>query len=508
MKNKHIALIYPRPTQGYVKERRRDAHQVKRIYPALSIMALAATLESAGFPVILLDHRLHTTDALLKKIFDLKEILFIGISSMTGSQIRNGLEIAGRLREKLGTEIPLVWGGVHPTIYPDKTITHPLVDIIVYGEGDYAVVKLAQALAGNKALDKVGGIYFKHRGEIFKTPANPQIDPLDALLLPAWHHFADHLNPAQYPILATLTTSRGCPFNCSYCYKGGIDIGTAKPWRPFSVERVVNEADYLHRNFGFDVFEISDENFILDVDRGVELIRIFKDKGYKISAIRSNFNTYRDRIIEELPQFCDYVAYSPETGSARIQAILNKKASYEKMKLLNRRLRDLGIATVHTFIFGFPFETDEDVRATVNLCKEFKKINPASRMAIYQYMPYPGAELTQMMTSQYNLKLPERFEDWSRTDMYGDLDLKFRPWIDENKVEFLDRFQLFFNIAFNTYGALPAEAHEIYNSDEKIRELIGDVSDIPRIAKSPFHYVLNDRLTSDLLERYASRVFI
>lgn len=509
MKNKHIVLIYPRPTQGYAKERRRDSHSVKRFYPALSIMVLAATLEAVGFSVLLLDHRLNTTDELLEKINNLDEILFIGISTMTGSQIRAGLDIAQRLRSKYDTDIPLVWGGVHPTIFPEKTILHPLVDIIVYGEGDYTVVKLAKAIAENKPLDGVHGLYFKNNGEIIKTPPNAQIDPLDVLPMPVWHHFKEHLNPAQYPILATIITSRGCPFSCTYCYKWAVDrIGAAKSWRPFSVERVVEQVDYLNRNFGFNIFEMSDENFIIDVDRAVELIRIFKNKGYKISAIRSNFNTYHERIIKELPQFCDYVAYSPETGSPRIQAILNKRASYEKMKLLNRRLYEMGIATVHTFIFGFPFETDEDVRATVNLCKDFKNINPASRMAIYQYMPYPGAPLTDMMISQYGLILPDRFEEWSKTDMYGELDLKFRPWIDEKKVEFLNRFQLFFNTVFNTYGTLDPEAYEIYNSDPKIRELIGDISTIPRIAKSPFPYILNDRLTSDLLGRYAERVFI
>lgn len=508
MKNKHIVLIYPRPTQGYAKERRRDVHSVKRFYPALSIMVLASTLEAAGFPVLLLDHRLNTTDELFNKISNLDEILFIGISTMTGSQIMNGLDIAKRLRSKYDKDVPLVWGGVHPTIFPEKTILHPFVDIIVYGEADHTIVELAKAIAGDKSLDSVHGLYFKNNGKIIKTPASAQIDSLNVLPMPAWHHFAEYLNPAQYPILATLTTSRGCPFNCTYCYKGGIDIGVAKPWRPFGVVRIVDEADYLNRNFGFDVFEMSDENFILDVDRAVEIIRIFKNKGYKISAIRSNFNTYHDRVIKELPGFCDYVAYSPETGSSRIQAILNKKASYGKMKLLNKRLCDMGIATVHTFIFGFPFETEEDIRATVNLCKDFKNINPAARMAIYQYMPYPGAPLTDMMTSQYGLIFPDRFEEWSKTDMYGDLDLKFRPWVDEEKVEFLNRLQLFFNIAFNTYGELDPEAYEIYNSDPKIRELIGDISSIPRIAKSPFHYVLNDRLTSNLLGRYTERVFI
>ncbi len=507
--SKTIVLIYPRPTQGYTKERRRDIHAVKRIYAPLSIMYLAATLEESGFNVLLLDHRLISLDEMKDKIAKLCDILFFGISTMTGSQIRDGLEIARELRAIYGEEVPFVWGGVHPTIFPEKTITHPLVDVIVYGEGDYTVVKLARAIASDSPLDSVKGICFKRKGDMVKTAPNDKIESLDALPIPAWGHLKEFLNPAQYPILATITTSRGCPYNCSYCYKGGVDsAGAGSLWRCFSVDRVMKEVHYLNNNFGFDIFEISDENFILQPKRALELIRNFKSHGYGISAVRSNFLTYKDEIIGELKGFCDYVAYSPETGSPRIQALLNKKADYQKMKLLNAKLLDIGIDTVHTFIFGFPFETDDDVRATVELCKSFKNINPACRMAIYQYMPYPGASLTEMMISQYGLVLPEDFAEWSKTDMYGELDLKFRPWVDLEKLKFLNDFQVLFNILFNTHETLGKEVSDIYHSNPRFGELLGDIWAIPRPLKRIVKSKLNERLTPELLASHADRVFV
>lgn len=507
--SKTIVLIYPRPTQGYAKERRRDIHAVKRIYAPLSIMYLAATLEEAGFNVLLLDHRLISLDEMKDKVAKLGDILFFGISTMTGSQIRDGIEIARELRAIYGEEVPLIWGGVHPTIFPEKTITHPLVDVIVYGEGDYTIVELARAIAGGSPLDAVKGICFKRNGGMVKTASNDKIKSLDTLPIPAWGHLKEFLNSAQYPILATITTSRGCPYSCSYCYKGGLDsIGAGSLWRSFGVDRVMKEVHYLNSNFGFDIFEMSDENFILQPKRALQLIRNFKSHGYRISAVRSNFLTYKDEIIDELKGFCDYVAYSPETGSPRIQALLNKGADYQKMKILNAKLRDMGIDTIHTFIFGFPFETDDDVRATVELCKSFKRINPACRMSIYQYMPYPGAPLTEMMISQYGLVLPEDFAEWSRTDMYGDLDMKFRPWVSPEKLKFLCGFQTLFNILFNTYEPLGKEVSDIYYSDPKIGELLGDIWAIPRFTKHTVRYKLNDRLTPELLGRYADRVFV
>ena len=128
-------------------------------------------------------------------------------------------------------------------------------------------------------------------------------------------------------------------------------------------------------------------------------------------------------------------------------------------------------------------------------------------MAIYQYMPYPGAPLTDMMISKYGLVLPENFEDWHKCDMYGELDLRFRPWINQEKLKFLNAFQLLFNNVFNTYKPLGEEEYNIWESDDKIKQLMGDISAIPRVTKVPINNILNDRITDDLLARYQRRVF-
>ena len=167
---KHVVLFYPRPTRGYAFERRRDIHSVKRIYAPLSIMYLASTLEKAGFPVILLDQRLMSDKEIDAKIMSAPEILFFGISSMTGSQIMNGLSFAQSVRSKHGAEIPIVWGGVHPSIYPRQTINHPLVDIIVCSEGDETIVELAQTLSDRKSLSMVNGLCIKSKNGIHMTP--------------------------------------------------------------------------------------------------------------------------------------------------------------------------------------------------------------------------------------------------------------------------------------------------------------------------------------------------
>lgn len=503
---KHVVLFYPRPTGGYAAERRRDIHSIRRMYAPLSVMYLAAALEEAGFPVVVLDQRLMGTEEMLAKMAAAGDILFFGISSMTGSQITNGLSMAGLLRERYGAGIPIVWGGVHPSIYPQGTITHPLMDVIVRSEGEVTVVELAKALAEGRSLASIDGLCYKTADGFRMSPARCILEPLDTLPMPAWHHLEEYLNPAQYPVLASISTSRGCPYNCAYCYKGGIEGRNS--WKAFSVERVMREVDHLHGKYGFDIFEIFDENFILKADRALELIHGFKERGLKISAVRSNFHTYRDEVLREFPGFCDFVAYSPETGSPKIQKFLKKQADYEKMKRFNAKVTDLGLITVHTFIFGFPFEDDEDIAATVRLCRDFKRINPSSRMALYQYMPYPGAPLTDLVVSDYGLVLPEKLEEWSKTDMYGDLSLAFRPWIKPKDLKFYNDFQLLFNVVFNTYEPISSDIETIYESDPRIRRLIGDLGSIPRATRPQYKNKLNERLDENLMARFRDRIFI
>ncbi len=338
------------------------------------------------------------------------------------------------------------------------------------------------------------------------TPHRRIIDPIDSIPIPAWHPLKEFLNPAQYPVLASINTSRGCPFHCAFCYKAGVE--GRDEWRAFSVERVMKEVDYLHQQYGFDIFAAVDNNFIMKADHAIKIIRQFKERKFKMSVVLSNFATLKDAIMKELPGFCDFVGYAPESGSPKIQKYLNKRADLEKMKLLNARLGDMGLSTIHTFIFGFPFETDEDIAATVALCKDFKKINPAARMSIYQYMPYPEAPLSNLMVRDFGLVFPEDLEKWSDADMYGELSLRFRPWVSEADLPFLNNFQLLFNTVFSAYEPLTNEDLAIYESDERIRRLMGDITSIPRLIKAGENNPLNDRLDTALYERFRNRIFI
>ena len=118
----------------------------------LSLLHIAAMLKQEGFTVRILDMRLEDY-----RHYHLGNPVFVGISCMSGMQIRYALEFA-RYVKKQNLSCPIVWGGVHPTLLPEQTVSHELVDIVVRGEGELIVKDLANRLSNSQPIDTVAGI--------------------------------------------------------------------------------------------------------------------------------------------------------------------------------------------------------------------------------------------------------------------------------------------------------------------------------------------------------------
>jgi len=130
----------------------------------LSLLYLAASLHEDDFKVRILDMRLE----------DYRQVkignpVFVGISCMSGLQIKYALEFARYVRSQ-NPSCPIVWGGVHPTLLPDQTAGNDYVDIVVRGEGELIIKDLANNLALNQPLDGVAGITYKYHGSIKSNP--------------------------------------------------------------------------------------------------------------------------------------------------------------------------------------------------------------------------------------------------------------------------------------------------------------------------------------------------
>jgi anaerobic magnesium-protoporphyrin IX monomethyl ester cyclase len=228
----------------------------------LSCLYLGTVLEMAGYRVEIIDERLTSSFSsdVAESVLTEQPIL-VGISSMTGTQIQGGLEAAQAVRN-VNPLLPLVWGGVHPTLCPDSTLKDEFCDILVLGEGDITLVELADCLREGGDLSQVQGLGYKESGQLRFTQARPMIEDLDVIpppnydLLEMEHYFTTAPSTSERQL--QVVTSRGCPFDCEFCYNLKFN---ERRFRYFSAERTVNDIVHLVEKFGIRAIFIEDDYF-------------------------------------------------------------------------------------------------------------------------------------------------------------------------------------------------------------------------------------------------------
>jgi len=200
----------------------------------LSVLCVAGPLEQAGYKVKIIDQRIEKNwRAVLKKEVK-NQPLCVGISAVTGKQIKGGLTAAKLVRE-VSVDTPIVWGRIHPSLLPEQTVTDEYVDIVVKGEGEQTFLDLVKALDGKHPLSEVKGIFYKSKGHIFHRPSSDLLH-LDSLPPLPYHliNVNDYLNSINGDGSDLLHfSSRGCPYSCKFCYSQSLN---QRKWRYKSPE--------------------------------------------------------------------------------------------------------------------------------------------------------------------------------------------------------------------------------------------------------------------------------
>ncbi len=384
----------------------------------LSVLYVGTALKEAGYDVRILDERIEKNcKAALRESIN-QDCLFVGISSMTGYQIRHGLDIAKIVRE-LDPHVPIVWGGVHPTIHPDSTIQHSLVDMIVVNEGEETAAELARTLENKGDLLEVRGIVFKDSGQVRRTPARPQIN-LENLCRPDYsmvdvdqYYTIGHISRTKQLQIAT---SRGCPFHCGYCY---LLLPELRGYRALSAERTYAEIEYLSSRYGVRSIFFYDDYFFGDRRRVLDFVELLEAKPlgvqFEVSCRIDFLARESDATLERLHKagFTELLI-GIESGSDRILKMIHKGFNREQIICANRKMAKAGIGSKLSWMAGFPTETEEDFYRTVDLMLQLTRENPyCSLTPLGIYTPYPGTTLYESCKSEFGVDFPETLDGWA-----------------------------------------------------------------------------------------------
>lgn len=354
----------------------------------------------------------------------------VGVSAMTGRQISEGLEVSAAVRR---AGVPVVWGGIHPTLLPRQTLEHPLVDFVVEGEGEETLPELADALAAGRDTGAIPGLWSKRDGEIVHGGKRGFIDL--KILPPVPYELLDlarYVKPGPRGPALSLYTSRGCPQRCTFCYNRSVHLSR---WRGLPADQVVRDIRaILGRHPQIRHFQFWDDNFFASLPRARRIAEgiVATDPTLSWSALGAHIQDLKrmdDAYLDFLrrSRLTD-VLVGVESGSQRMIDLVHKNFRKEDLFLVNRRLAGFAIRPTYTFISGVPEERDEDIEETLDTMFRLRDENPGAILGnIKPFVCYPGTELYDKAL-EMGFVPPPTLEGWSAFvwGNYTKLDI---PWV-------------------------------------------------------------------------------
>ena len=430
--------------------------ELDSLSPHLGLLALATYLKENGYAPVIFDSRKYLQQ---KKDFWpalnelLKDAYCVGLSVMT-AQVDSGVRISDRIKENY-PDIPLVWGGYHPSLFPEQTLEDPNIDFILQGEGDWSFLDLLNALNLKGGYDEIDGIGYKRDGKLIFHPQKKYYEIND---LPDWDWsfydvnsfilggtWSDSTLVRQLPV----QNSRGCPYMCSFCIN--TTLNCYRKWRVRDVKRVVDEIENLIKVYAVEWISFRDEIFFLTKKRIMEFCDEILNRGLKFhwaANARVDFfssGALDDEVMSKLKKAgCMNLAFGAESGSPKMLKFLRKGVTPEQIILSAKKCNEYGISPVYSFIVGLPGETKEDIMLTYYVMKKIVEFCPSSvLLGPHLYRPYPGCELYDIakkfgVPESNTLRgwpkiLNESFMFCSDPIMRGGHGFKSLPWIYDKK---------------------------------------------------------------------------
>lgn len=385
-------------------------------YPNIGLLYVANALRQADYNVYLLYSDMSASN------FGIHLMrfrpLFVGFSVHTYPQLR---EIVSKSRLAHALDFPVVWGGNHPTCLPFECAGQDYVDYVVAGDGEVAAVELANDLAYKKDTD------------VFIRNGRPVTD-MDSYR-PEWNllHLEDYLFQASHSvrgggnnterIFYYLSTSRGCPWSCTFCYNSRLP---KHPWRAHSVDWVQQQVSFLQEQLDIDGIGFWDDFFLGDRSRAEQIINWLKECRikYLCEARASDLNDDFAKWLKDTG--CLQLFIGGESGSDRILEAINKKITVPDIINAAELTRRHNLPARFSFIYGFPGETYAEIMETKKLIERLRAFPNVSISGPKLYTPYAGTAMYAQALA-HGFVAPSKMENWADINRVGDL--QYLPWL-------------------------------------------------------------------------------
>ncbi len=418
-------------------------YQGKVFGPPLGLLSLAATLREREFEPVIIDGAV-VPDFLNVIAREVKDAFSFGVSLLTGPMIHHAIAVS-RLVRDLRPDLPIVFGGWHPTLLTAQTLEEEFVDIVVRHQGELTFSEILQRQMSGSSLDFVAGCWFKRDGKVVANQDRPA-SPLSSLPAPAY----DLVDFELYAAAAggrklPYATSIGCPYACNYCTDM---VFYNRRFNPLKLGDVVGEIVELVKRFQLDEVSLVDSNFLVDTRRAIAMSRGFIDSGTKF---RWTFQASTDLLCrlsdEDVQTLADsgvsHIGFGTESASPEILKKMQKgHQEIGDMYTAARKCRDAGIRVTYNLIFGYPGEEERHRRETLRVMGEIAQQFDNVTFSPNLFTPYPGIPIWPELRDA-GLYEPQRLVEWASMGL-GQTPL---PWLNAEDTTTLSRSMSYFLLA-------------------------------------------------------------
>ena len=433
-----------------------DSFLDKRV--PLGMLFLGNSLKQAGYEVVVYHMAESKMESTIEDI-DFSKFLFVGVCSiLTGHSMREAMKLSKSIKNK--SSVPVVWGGVQPSITPELCLQEPYVDFVARGYGEETIVEIARMFEGEIAPADVEGLAYKTPsgefviGEMRKLKKNLDCYHADYELI----DLKDYIFGGM--ILGLMMTSRGCPFNCAFCYN---QFFSGRVWQKHSFEYISRVLSSLRQKYSFSVLSFSDDNFFVDNQRAIDILEDTNKLKIKVDSLGIKINNITDDDILKMNEYgVRSVYFGTESLNVDICKAINKEQSKEMVVEIIKKFSILapGINVQTNIMMGFPGESMDEIRKDVADGLELIQYNPNFSIAFVNLIPLPGTEMYDLAVGENRGFNPTQIEDFTEIDIrtvaqqidkWAKLD---SPSQDKRILGYILRYSAFLSIDRRNIGTL------------------------------------------------------
>ncbi len=415
----------------------------------LALIALGSALDRSKYDVVIVDGRLEADPlkALLNAIDD--QTICLGLSVLTGAPIRDALLVT-RAIHHLHPHLPIIWGGWHPSLFPEQCLTDANVYAAVVGQGEETFAEIVERVANKESLEGIKGCvhrasYESHPASIIHNPPRHfrninELPPHDYTLIDAEQYFA-RKGKRQFDYIS----SQGCRFRCAFCADPAV---YQRGWFGLEPERMVRELVAHHAKYRFEEVSFQDETFFTSRARVEAIAEAFLSAGLKVVWTATMRSDQGARLDDALMAKCKRaglkrVMIGIESGAPEMLKRIQKDITLEQVFESAEKCARHRIGAILNFIVGFPDEPEESIQQTLDLAAKLRTLSPDFEVSVFYFRPYPGNPIADALL-QSGYRFPTRLEEWAEFDYVGGRG----EWITPEQWQRVEAFKFYQRFAF------------------------------------------------------------